>query len=191
MNTATEDFSIQVDGVKGVCPAGEKWAEQNIVNKKIPVLSCEGPCVRGDIARLAANIVSKEDPFARACYAETALVPYSAMTRWVKEADKVVMIDGCFLKCIGRILKNLVDEEKIVHIDALSLYKKYTDVFYMEDVPEAERKDTASHVAVKILSALRETVTLDVNDPATKSGELNADTTEAKELNGGCRGGSN
>ncbi len=192
MNTATEDFSIQVDGVKGVCPAGEKWAEQNIANKKIPVLSCEGPCVRGDIARLAANIVSKEEPFARACYAETALVPYSAMTRWVKEADKVVMIDGCFLKCIGRILKNLVDEEKIVHIDALSLYKKYTDVFYMEDVPEAERKDTASHVAAKILSALRKTVTLDVNDTATKSGELSADTKETKELNGsGCSGGSN
>src|SRR6266508_1420016 len=154
MNTATEDFSIQVDGVKGVCPAGEKWAEQNIANKKIPVLSCEGPCVRGDIARLAANIVSKEEPFARACYAETALVPYSAMARWVKEADKVVMIDGCFLKCIGRILNNLTDEEKIIHIDALSLYKKYTDVFYMEDVPEAERKEVAQQVADKILALL-------------------------------------
>jgi len=191
MNTATEDFSIQIDGVRGVCPAGERWAEENIVNKKIPVLSCEGPCVRGDIARLAANIVSKEEPFARACYAETALVPYSAMARWVKESNKVVMIDGCFLKCIGRILKNLVDEEKIIHIDALSLYKQYTDVFYMEDVPEVERKDTAHHVAVKILSTLSETVTLGVNDPATKSGELNADTTETKELNGGCSGGSN
>ena len=191
MNTTTEGFSIQVDGVKGVCPAGEKWAEQNILNKKIPVLSCEGPCVRGDIARLAANIVSKDEQFARACYAETALVPHSVMARWVKEADRVVMIDGCFLKCIGRVLNNLVDEEKILHIDALSLYKKYTDVFYMEDVPEAERKDTASHVAAKILSALRETVTLDVNNPATKSGELNADTTETKELNGGCSSGSN
>jgi uncharacterized metal-binding protein len=169
MKTITEDFSIQVDGVKGVCPAGEKWAEQNILNKRIPVVSCEGPCVRGDIARLAANIVSKDEPFARACYAETALVPYSAMTRWVKEADKVVMIDGCFLKCIGRILKNLLDEEKIVHIDALTLYKKYTDVFYMEDVPEAERKETASQVADKILSLLRETATLGMNDTAPQN----------------------
>ena len=192
MKTVTEDFSIQVDGVKGVCPAGEKWAEQNIVNKKIPVLSCEGPCVRGDIARLAANIVSREMPFSRACYAETALVPYSAMARWVKDADKVVMIDGCFLKCIGRILKNLVAEEKIVHIDALALYKKYTDVFYMEDVPESERKDTASHVADKILSVLRETGTLRVNDAAAKSGELKTHTKETTELNGSnCNGVSN
>ena len=158
MKAVTEGFSLEVEGIRGVCPAGEKWAEQNILNKKIPVLSCEGPCIRGDIARLAANFVATEEPFARACYAETALVPYSAMARWVKEADQIVMIDGCFLKCIGRIMNNLTDEEKIVHIDALSLYKKYTDVFYMEDVPEAERKETARQVADKILSSLEDTL---------------------------------
>lgn len=156
MRKVTEDFTLQVDGVKGVCPAGEAWAEQQILQKKIPVLACEGPCVRGDIARRAANIVGKEEPFARACYAETALVPHSAMARWVKEADKVVMVDGCFLKCIGRVLNNLVDEEKIVQIDALSLYNKYTDVFYMEDVSEAERNDTARHVADQILPILKD-----------------------------------
>ncbi len=156
MKPATEDFTLQVDGVKGVCPAGEAWAEQQILQKKIPVLACEGPCVRGDIARRAANIVGKKEPFARACYAEVALVPHSAMARWVKDADKVVMVDGCFLKCIGRILNNLVDEEKIVQIDALSLYHKYTDVFYMEDVPEAERIDTARQVADQILPILKD-----------------------------------
>ncbi len=156
MRKVTEDFILQVDGVKGVCPAGEAWAEQQILQKRIPVLACEGPCIRGDIARRAANIVGKEEPFARACYAETALVPHSAMARWVKEADKVVMVDGCFLKCIGRVLNNLVDEEKIVQIDALSLHNKYTDVFYMEDVSEAERIDTARLVAEQILPSLKD-----------------------------------
>ncbi len=66
------------------------------------------------------------------------------------------MIDGCFLQCIGRVLNNLVDQEKIVHIEALPLYKKYTDIFDMEDVPEAERIDTARHVADQILPRLRE-----------------------------------
>ncbi len=154
MNTVTQDFTVEVDGVKGVCPAGEAWAEQQILQRKIPVLACEGPCVRGDIARRAANIVGKEEPFARCCYPEMAFVPHSTMARWVKEADKVVMVDGCFLKCIGRVLNNLVDEEKIVHIDALPLYNKYTDVFDMEAVPEAERIDTARHVADQILPSL-------------------------------------
>lgn len=164
MKRGTKDFTIRVDGVQGVCPAGEAWAEQSILQKRIPVLSCEGPCVRGDIARRAANIVASEEPFQRACYPEAAFVPHSGMARWVKEADKVVMIDGCFLKCIGRVVNNLVDREKIIHIDALALYKKYTDLFDMEDVPEAERIDTARHVADQILPSLR-----DLREPARES----------------------
>jgi uncharacterized metal-binding protein len=156
MEKATADFTLQVDSVKGICPAGEAWAERQIVEGKIPVLSCEGPCIRGDIARRAANMLAKEKPFARACYAETFLVPYSSMARWVKGADKVVMIDGCFLKCIGRVLNNVTDEEKVIHIDALSLYHKYTDLFDMDDVPEAERIDTARQVADGILPRLLE-----------------------------------
>lgn len=150
MKKVTEDFTVQVDGVTGVCPAGEVWAEEGILQGTIPVLSCEGPCVRGDIARRAADIIGNEDSFQRACYPEAFFVPHSTMARWVKDADKVIMIDGCFLKCIGRVLSNLVDEAKIVHIDALRLYNKYTDLFAMEDVPEAERIDTARHVADQI-----------------------------------------
>jgi uncharacterized metal-binding protein len=78
------------------------------------------------------------------------------MARWAKGADKTIMIDGCFLKCLGRVLKNLVDEEKMIHIDTLPLYKKYTDVFLMDAVPEAERKEVARQVADKILAMLKE-----------------------------------
>jgi uncharacterized metal-binding protein len=155
INTAP-NFSLNVTGVTGICPAGESWAKQNILDKKVPVLSCEGPCIRGEIARLAANMVAKNEPYARSCYAEMALVPHSSMAQWVREADEVIMIDGCFLKCVGRVLENLVDERKIVHIDALPLHKKYTDIFSMDDVPEAERKEVASQVADKILSMLDE-----------------------------------
>ena len=159
MNTVTKDFTLQVDGVKGICPAGEAWAEQQMDQRKIPVLACEGPCVRGDIARRAANIVAQAGPFARACYPEAFFVPHSTMARWVQEADQVVMIDGCFLKCIGRVLNNLVDQQIIVHIDALPFYNKYTDLFDMEAVPEAERIETAQQVAEQILPILRETKT--------------------------------
>ncbi len=149
-------FSLNVDGVKGVCPAGEKHAKEMIAEGKIPVLSCEGPCIRGEIARLAANIVSEEEPHARTCFAETFLVPHSTMADWVKDADRVVMIDGCFLLCLGRILKNFIDEEKIIHIDTQPMHRKYGDVFLYTDVPEAEREEVAGQVADKILTRLRE-----------------------------------
>jgi len=157
MNDYTPDFSLEVQGVKGVCPAGEVYAKRNISEKNIPVFSCEGPCIRGEIARLAANLIAHEVPtFARACHAETFLVPHSSMARWVKEAEKSIMIDGCFLKCHGRVLKKLIGEEKVIHIDALPLYKKYTDIFLMDDVPEEERKAVARQVADKIIAKLQE-----------------------------------
>ncbi len=62
---------------------------------------------------------------------------------------------GCFLKCHGRVLDNLVGEEKVVHIDALPLYKQYTDVFLTDDVPEEERK-AARQVADKIAAKLKQ-----------------------------------
>ena len=155
MSAYTADFSVAVQGVEGSCPVGEAYAKQNLQAKKIPVLSCEGPCIRGEIARLAANLVAQELPYcARACHAEAFFVPHSSMGRWVKAAEKTIMIDGCFLKCNGRILKGLIGEKRMIHIDALPLYGKYTNIFLMDDVPEAERKAVARQVADKIISAL-------------------------------------
>lgn len=165
MDAYTPDFLLAVQGVKGYCPAGEAYAKHSISEKKIPVLSCEGPCIRGEIARLAANIVAQELPScARACHAETFFVPHSAMARWVKEAEKSVMIDGCFLQCHGRALKGLVPAGQMIHIDALPLYKKYTDIFLMDDVPEEERKAVARLVAERIMGMLQAEHRL---DPAT------------------------
>jgi len=157
MDDHTPDFSLEVQGVKGHCPAGEAYAKEQIAQKSIPVLSCEGPCIRGEIARLAANLVAHEFPsLARACHAETFFVPHSSMADWVKGAQRSIMIDGCFLKCHGRVLTKLIDEEKMIHIDALPLYKKYTDIFLMDDVPEDERKVVARQVADEIIAKLKQ-----------------------------------
>lgn len=157
MEMETQGFSVNVQGVKGLCPAGEAYAKEQIAAGTIPVLSCEGACIRGEIARLAGNLVAQEMPsLARACHAETFFVPHSAMAEWVRSAETVVMIDGCFLKCHGRVLQDLIRAEKILHVDALPLYKKYTDVFLMDDVPEAERKAVAREVADKIKTKLKE-----------------------------------
>ena len=156
MDAYSPDFSVEVQGIKGFCPVGERYAKEQIAKKTVPVLSCEGPCIRGEIARLAANLVAQEVAgFARTCHAEAFYVPHSTMAEWVRTADKLLMIDGCFLKCHGRVLKKLVGEEKVIHIDALPFYKKYTDVFLMEDVPEEERKAAARLVADKIIAQLK------------------------------------
>jgi uncharacterized metal-binding protein len=147
-------FNIKVEDTKNRCPIGETVGEKNIAQNKIPVLSCEGACIRGEIARLAANIVAKEEPFARACHGELLSVPDSAMARWVSNTEKVVLIDGCFLRCHGRIIEKLIGKEKLCQFDALSVYKKYTDVFDIDDVPQKERKEAARQVANSVLAKL-------------------------------------
>lgn len=157
----TPDFSREVQAVKGYCPVGERYAKEQMAKKSIPVLSCEGACIRGEIARLAANLVAQELPgLARACHAETFFVPHSAMAAWVKEAEKVLILDGCFLKCHGRVLNNLIAEEKVVHIEVLPFYRKYNDVFLIDDVPEDERNAVAREVAAKILAKLKQDASL-------------------------------
>ncbi len=146
--------NIRMNTTKAVCPIGETTGEKNIIESKIPVLSCEGACIRGEIARLAAGLVSKKEPYGRGCHGELITVPDSAISRWIKSAEKVVLIDGCFLRCHGRIIENLIDEEKLVQFDALSHYNRYTEIFDYEDVPEKERREVAQSVADWVLGSL-------------------------------------
>jgi len=155
MSKQSASFSIEIESTDLVCPTGERTANQYLSEKRIPVITCEGGCIRGEIARLAANIVVKEGPYRRACHGEMFTAPHSAMARWAKEASNVVVIDGCFMRCHGRISKNLFEDGKVIEFDALSIYNKYTDLIDIDDVSEAERKVVARQVADKVLADLK------------------------------------
>lgn len=157
MNSAKKGFSVEITGTDKKCPAGEKAGSKYLQEGKIPVLSCEGACIRGEIARLAAHLVAKEEPYRRGCHGELLTVPGSAMAQWMTAAEKIVLIDGCFLHCHGRLLENLVGKEKLAQFDALSFYRKYTEHFDIDAVPEAERTETARLVADAVLAELRKT----------------------------------
>lgn len=147
MNSEKPDITLKITDTAGKCPIGETVGQRGMDQSKIPVLSCEGACIRGEIARQAANMVAKEKPYARGCHGELITVPDSSIARWIKTAGKVVLIDGCFLRCHGRILGKMLDEDRLIQFDALTVYKKYNDIFDADDVPEAERMATARQVA--------------------------------------------
>ncbi len=163
MGESNAVFNLEVSKTEKTCPVGEKVGSKNLKEGKIPVLACEGACIRGEIARVAANLVAKEEPYRRACHGELLSLPHSAIAEWIKKTDKVVLIDGCFLQCHGRILKNLLGEDRLIQFDALSHYKRYTDLF--EPVTRNEcRMPVAlswrvgagsSAMAVKGISAMR------------------------------------
>ncbi|UCE37455.1 MAG: putative zinc-binding protein [Thermoplasmata archaeon] len=147
-------LSLEVTTTENRCPIGEKVGSGNETEGKIPVISCEGGCIRGEIARLAANAVAKEEPYRRGCHGEFLTVPHSKIAQWMNNSEKIVLIDGCFLRCHGRILENMIGKERLVQFDALSHYKKYTDKFDIHEVPEEERIQVAEDVADWILETL-------------------------------------
>lgn len=148
-------LALTVSVTNDHCPIGETVGKRNMEEKKIPVLSCEGACIRGEIARVAANIVARQPEYSRACHGELLAVPDSAIARWVKSAEKVVMIDGCFLRCHGRIIENLLGKGQVVNFDALAVYKKYSNIFDPEEVPEVERNCVARQVADHVMAGMK------------------------------------
>lgn len=151
------NFNLEVQGKKIVCPLGEVVGAQMIAENKIPVISCEGGCFRGEIARMAAHLVAGQEPFMRGCHGEMFTAPASAMADWAKAAEKVIVIDGCFMHCHGRIMENIIGKDNMIQFDALPVYNKgntYTDVMLYDEVPEEERKQLAQQVADNVLSEL-------------------------------------
>ena len=155
MRNCDNQAALEISPTEGTCPIGEITGKSNMALSKIPVLSCEGACIRGEIARLAANIISREASFGRGCHGELVTVPDSAIAQWVLKAEKVLLIDGCFLRCHGRILENMIARDKLIQFDALSFHRKYNDIFDADDVPAAERKQVARAVANWVLANTR------------------------------------
>lgn len=150
-----DSFQQTIDGTKAVCPIGETYGNKCREEGKIPVISCEGSCIRGEIARRAANMLAKHEPYRRGCHGEIFTAPHSAIADWAQKSDKVIVIDGCFMRCHGRILKGIVGSDRMIQFDALAIHKKYTDLMDIDDVPEKECKATAEHVADTILNILQ------------------------------------
>jgi hypothetical protein len=155
MKEGKQAFTIEVDEAEGLCALGETLGNQCRLAGKIPVISCEGACIKGEIARLAANIVGKVAPFQRSCHGSMFTVPHSAIAEWMRQAEKVVVIDGCFIQCHGRLVKNLIDEGHLTQFDAHSIHQQYGDIFDVEAVPLEERLSCARMVADRILNVLQ------------------------------------
>ncbi|MHC4692260.1 MAG: putative zinc-binding protein [Planctomycetota bacterium] len=162
MSESKQNFALEVEGTKAVCPLGEVVGKKMIAEERIPVISCEGGCFRGEIARVAAHMVAKEEPYSRGCHGEMFTAPHSAMAEWARKTNKVVVIDGCFMHCHGRIMKNIVGHENVIQFDALPMYnkeRKYSNTMLVEEVPQAEREDLARQVADKVLASLKDGTT--------------------------------
>jgi hypothetical protein len=50
--------TVRIEKTSNVCPVCEDYAK-NQASKPVATMSCEGACLRGEVARRAANIIRK------------------------------------------------------------------------------------------------------------------------------------
>ena len=154
MNTV-EYETVNIPKTPKVCPLCENYAETQ-GSKPVVVMSCEGACLHGEVARRAANILSHElaqEKTARLCLGG-AFTKDCGQRALVRNASRVVAIEGCYLECASRMMKGVIPELKPEVIVADRLYEFDRNLFGIDEMPEAKLIAHAREVAKSIADRL-------------------------------------
>jgi uncharacterized metal-binding protein len=145
----------QIPKTKNVCPMCETYANQQ-ANKPVVVMCCEGACLRGEIARQAANLVCHRlapEKTARICLGG-AFTKSTGQRKLVKNGKRVIALEGCFIECASRTMKGVIPDLNPEIIIADELYDFDTNLFGIDEMPEEEIKQHALEVAKKVVDML-------------------------------------
>lgn len=147
--------TIAIQKTVKFCPLCEDYAVRQ-GNKPVVVMSCEGGCLRGEIARQAANILCFElapDKTARLCLGG-AFTKDTGQRELARNAPKLVAIEGCFIECATRMMKGVVPglAPEVVIADKLCEFDR--TLFGINEMPEAEIRQHAREVAEKVAQTL-------------------------------------
>lgn len=96
----TPEFEIvKMEKTSNACPMCESYAKEQ-ASKPIAIMCCEGGCLRGEIARQAANLVCHRmapDKTVRVCLGG-AFTKNTGQRNLVRNAKELVALEGCFIE---------------------------------------------------------------------------------------------
>ncbi len=146
--------TVNIEKEEGSCPACEKYVEKHSTTPpKIAVIACEGACSKGEIARMAANLVTYKlarESTARICLG-SAFTKDSGQRNLVRRADKAIAIEGCFLSCSSRMMKGALPGLKPEIVLADTIYKTSLP-FSPDEAPEEQLRECAAKVAEAVVN---------------------------------------
>lgn len=137
------------------CSLCENYAARQS-SKPIAVICCEGACLRGEIARQAANLVCHQmapEKTVRICMGG-AFTKDTGQRNLVKNAKRVVAVEGCSILCATRTMQGVIDglKPEVVLADKSCDFDQ--KLFGIDEMTEAEIKKCAQSVADKIVVGL-------------------------------------
>lgn len=132
-------------------------AKHSTTPPKIPVVACEGSCLRGEVARRAANIVTYKllsEKTVRICFQGIVGGGCEEATL-IERADKVLFVEGCALKCSSRLVSGAMKiNAKMETVVADQLYDFNRTLFGIDEMTEEEIKVHAEAAAKKLVERL-------------------------------------
>jgi uncharacterized metal-binding protein len=148
---------IKIEEAKNFCSGCEDFADKQLKNK-IPysILSCEGACLRGEVSRqVANNICFKEIPekTSRICLGG-AFTKNTGQRNLVRNAQRVIALEGCSIKCASRMMKGVINdlETEVILVD--KYYDFDTSLCGINEVSNQEIKQYAKQATKKIIKRL-------------------------------------
>lgn len=145
--------TIQIEVMNDSCYVCEDYSKLHSTKPpKIAIISCEGACARGEVSRLAANLIAHKfspENTVRICLG-AAFTKDTGQRDLVRRADKVIIIEGCFINCASRMMEGVLAELDPIIIDANSIYNEDLP-FGINEVSEEKIKKYAESVAEKIV----------------------------------------
>jgi len=140
-----------------VCGDARRYVDRELaLPPKKAVIACEGACVKGEVARVAANVLAyglEREAAVRICLGDAATAD-SGMSRLVRRAPEVIAIEGCPLRCGTEILRRRMPELQPTVFDASTLYTYDRDAcFEIMDMPREQIEAHASAVANHVRKA--------------------------------------
>lgn len=147
--------TVRIEKTKNICPMCEDYARGQ-ASKPVVVMSCEGACLRGEIARQGANILCHKlapDKTARLCLGG-AFTKDTGQRGLARNAKRVIAVEGCFLECASRMMKGAIPGLAPEVIVADTLYEFDRSLFGIDQMPEDQIRTHGEEVARKLAERL-------------------------------------
>lgn len=153
---ATAGFEIvRLPKAEKSCRLCEEYSVQQ-ASKPVAVLCCEGACLRGEVARQAANFLCQSlipEKTVRICLG-SAFTKDGGQRTLVHSAPRVIALEGCHVECASRTMRGVLPELKPEVILVDRLYDFDRGLFGIEEMPEEEVKTHARNVARQVAERL-------------------------------------
>ncbi len=146
---------VRIEKAKDSCSLCENYAERQ-KSKPVAVMCCEGACLRGEVARQAANLLCytlAPEKTVRICLGG-AFTKDTGQRDLVRKATRLIALEGCFINCSSRMMNGVIEGLRPEIINADGLYDFDRELFGVEEMPPEEIQARARTVAQKIAADL-------------------------------------